>query len=296
MQSTAEWLEQSFLLYSPNAWKVAASFLIVLLLWLLYHLVLRVVNMRLDDARQLYRWRKSTSLLAIGAGAFILSWIWLPVLQSWATFLGLVSAGIVIALQGPITDLAGWLFILFRRPFEAGDRIEIGEHRGDVIDVRLFQFTLLEIGNWVEADQSTGRILHIPNGHIFTHVLANYSRGFTYIWNEIPVLVTFESNWEKAKAILLDIGKKDAEHLSVAAEKEVRRAARRFMIYYPTLTPTVYTSVVDSGIRLTIRYLCEPRRRRGSEQAIWEHILPRIRRESGSGICLSFPADLCSLA
>jgi small-conductance mechanosensitive channel len=94
-----------------------------------------------------------------------------------------------------------------------------------------------------------------------------------YIWNEIPVLVTFESNWEKTKAILLDIGKELAEHLSAAAEKEVRRAARRFMIYYPTLTPTVYTSVMDSGVRLTIRYLCEPRRRRGSEQAIWEHIL-----------------------
>jgi small-conductance mechanosensitive channel len=261
MQSTGAWLEQTLSTYSPNAWKIAASFLIVLLLWLIYQVALRVVNKRLDDALQLYRWRKSISLLVIGAGAFILGWMWLPVLQSWATFLGLVSAGIVIALQGPITDLAGWLFIIFRRPFEAGDRIELGEHRGDVIDIRLFQFTLLEIGNWVEADQSTGRILHIPNGHVFTQALANYSRGFMYIWNEIPVLVTFESNWEKAKAILLNIGKKHAEHLSAAAQKEVRRAARRFMIYYPTLTPTVYTSVEDSGVRL------------GSEQAIWEHIL-----------------------
>ena len=67
---------------------------------------------------------------------------------------------------------------------------------------RIFMFTLMEIGNWVDADQSTGRVIHIPNGKVFKEVLANYSKGFQYIWNEIPVLVTFESNWKKAKEIL----------------------------------------------------------------------------------------------
>jgi hypothetical protein len=76
-----------------------------------------------------------------------------------STFLGLVAAGIAVALKDPLTNLAGWLFILWRRPFTAGDRVQIGEHKGDVIDLRLFRFTLLEIGNWVHADQSTGRLL-----------------------------------------------------------------------------------------------------------------------------------------
>jgi small-conductance mechanosensitive channel len=144
---------------------------------------------------------------------------------------------------------------------------------GDVVDLRIFQFTLLEIGNWVDADQSTGRIIHIPNGKVFTEVLANYSKGFQYIWNEIPVLITFESNWEKAKEILQKIGSKHAEHLSESAKKKLRDAARKFLIFYSKLTPTVYTSVKDSGVLLTMRYLCEPRRRRGSEHAIWEDIL-----------------------
>jgi small-conductance mechanosensitive channel len=264
---------QSWIADHPNAWKLVISLFVILLLWLLSQLALRVINLRMDDARELYRWRKRFSLTAVFMSVAIFAWIWLPVLQSWATFLGLVSAGIALALQAPITNLAAWLFILWRRPFEAGDRIELGQHRGDVIDIRMFQFTLLEIGNWVEADQSTGRVLHVPNGQVFSHALANYSRGFQYIWNEIPVLVTFESDWEKAKEILHEIGRAHAEHLSTVAEKEVLRAARRFMIYYPTLTPTVYTSVEDSGVKLTIRYLCEPRRRRGSEQAIWEDIL-----------------------
>ena len=123
-------------------------------------------------------------------------------------------------------------------------------------------------------------------------VLANYSKGFQYIWNEVPVLVTFESDWEKAKGILQHIEKKHAEHLSEAAEKEVKRAARRYLIFYPTLTPAVYTSVQESGVLLTIRYLCEPRRRRSSEQAIWEDILREFGEMRRYRLCIPHSAIL----
>jgi len=94
-----------------------------------------------------------------------------------------------------------------------GDRIQIGEHAGDVVDLRIFQFTLVEIENWVAADQRTGRVIHVPNGRVFNEVVANYSRGFEYIWNEVPVRVTFESDWEAAKAILQEIANRQATKL-----------------------------------------------------------------------------------
>ena len=107
-----------------------------------------------------------------------------------------------------------------RRPFALGDRIQIGKHSGDVIDIRFFQFTINEIGNWVDADQSTGRIIHIPNGKVFTEAQANFTQGFSHIWNEIGVLVTFESDWEKAKNILEKIVEKHAASLTKAAEQK----------------------------------------------------------------------------
>jgi small-conductance mechanosensitive channel len=185
----------------------------------------------------------------------------------------LITAGLAIALRDPLVNLAGWVFIIWRKPFVVGDRIQIGNNSGDVIDVRIFQFTLMEIGNWVDAEQSTGRIMHIPNGKIFNEVQANYTTGFNYIWNEIPVLVTFESDWKKAKGILTSIINKDAEHLSGTAEEKIKEASRKFMIFYTKLTPIVYISVKDSGVMLTIRYFCDPRRRRESEEKIWEDIL-----------------------
>ncbi|OLC04924.1 MAG: mechanosensitive ion channel protein MscS, partial [Gemmatimonadetes bacterium 13_1_40CM_69_22] len=199
--------------------------------------------------------------------------MWIPGVQALATFLGLLSAGLAIALKDPVADLAGWAFIIWRRPFEVGDRIQIGLHAGDVIDLGLFQFTLNEIGAWVNADQSTGRIIHVPNGKVFTDPVANYNKGFRYIWNEVPVVVTFESDWRKAKQILTKIAIKHAEHLTAQAEQELLAASQQYLINYRKLTPIVYTKVVDSGVQLTIRYLIEPRKRRGTEHAIWEDIL-----------------------
>ncbi|NEP19983.1 MAG: mechanosensitive ion channel family protein, partial [Leptolyngbya sp. SIO4C1] len=107
--------------------------------------------------------------------------------------------------------------------------------------------------------------------------------------NEIPVLITFESDWEKAKALLLEVANEHAEHLSEVAEQRVQAASQKYMIFYSKLTPTVYTSVRDSGVLLTIRYLCEPRHRRGTEQAIWETILRQLAQHSD--IQLAYPTQ-----
>jgi small-conductance mechanosensitive channel len=206
---------------------------------------------------------------------------------SIATFLGLASAGMAIALHDTIANLAGWVFIVSRTPFKVGNRIQIGETSGDVIDIRLFQFSVIEMGNWVQADQSTGRIVHIPNSRVLREPLANYETGFDYIWHEIPVTVTFESNWEKAKEILNEISKTKTEHLSNDAQAQIKRAAMKYLIYFRYLTPIVYTTVLDNGISLTIRYIIKPRKRRSSEQDIWEAILKEFAKHDD--ISLAYP-------
>ncbi|HUF69946.1 MAG TPA: mechanosensitive ion channel family protein [Longimicrobiales bacterium] len=262
---------------------VALVFLLMSLRWL----ILFAVRRRATDARTQYYWRKAVTYTVAVIGLFAIGRLWFAGVGSLATFFGLVGAGLALALKDPVVNLAGWLFILWRRPFRVGDRVQIGNNAGDVIDQRLFQFTLLEIGNWVDADQSTGRLIHIPNGVVFTTPLANYTRGFPYIWNELPVQVTYESNWEKAKKILHEIADERGGQFTQAAEREILAASRHYMIFYSTLRPTVYTSVADSGVVLTIRYLCDARRRRGSAQDIWEDVLRAFAKHDD--IDLAYP-------
>ncbi len=273
MQIVTEWIQNILGISYRLQARLVASLIAIVLLILVHKLIIKIIYQRKKDVRVRYRWRKTSAYVTFGVGVFLVGRIWFEGFQSISTYLGLLSAGLAIAMKDPLVNLAGWGFIVWRRPFGVGDRIQIGEYKGDVIDQRIFMFTLMEIGNWVDAEQSTGRVIHVPNGKVFNDVLANYSKGFQYIWDEIPVLVTFESNWKKAKAILLQIANRQGESLSKSAEDRLKRAARKFMIFYTKLTPTVYTCVKDCGVMLTIRYLCEPRQRRTNAQAIWEEIL-----------------------
>jgi small-conductance mechanosensitive channel len=273
MQQITNFLENSVGISPENQTKILYSILILLVLWILRYSILKVVWRFTEDPKSRYTWKRTVSFTGGLLTVILIGSVWIKAIGQFGTFLGLLTAGIAIALKDPLTNIAGWIFILARKPFGLGDRIQIGNHAGDVIDLRLFQFTLLEIGNWVDADQSTGRIIHIPNGTIFTQTQANYSAGFKFIWNEMPVLVTFESNWTKAKEILSAIVKDHAEKLSAEAERRVIEASKKYMIFYQYLTPIVYTNVKESGVLLTMRYICDARRRRVTEHEIWEDVL-----------------------
>jgi small-conductance mechanosensitive channel len=281
------WLQQEVGLSPALQDRLLATLLIVGGLWLAQRLVLALAYRRAHDPWVRYRWRKTITYLAMLVGLVLIGRIWVERVGSLATFLGLFSAGLAIALKDLVANLAGWAFIVWSRPFDIGDRVQVGPHAGDVIDLHLFQFTLNEIGNWVDADQSTGRIIHVPNGKVLSEPIANYDKGFRYIWSEIPVTVTFESNWKKAKEILEAIATRHAEQLTEQVEKELLEASRRYLIAYTKLTPIVYVRVADHGIRLTLRYLIRSRFRRGSENAIWQDVLDALAGETD--IELAYP-------
>jgi small-conductance mechanosensitive channel len=237
----------------------------------------RIVARTVTEPSSRYQVGKAVAYSAGVLALLILAKVWVQGITGMATYLGLLSAGLAIALQDPLANFAGWLFILVRRPFEVGDRIQVGPHTGDVVDIRIFRVIMLEIGNWVHADQSTGRLIHVPNGWVFKNPVCNYEQAFGYIWNELEVLVTYESNWRRAKEVLTRTVTEHSEQLTPDAAEKILAAADSFHIRFSKLTPVVWTSVADSGIRLTMRYLCKARERRSSASEIWESVLDALQ-------------------
>lgn len=213
--------------------------------------------------------------------------IWSPGVQDALTVLTIIGAGLAIAMREALLSLVGWINLAIRAPYRQGDRIEVNGVRGDVVDIRLFHSTLMEIGGWVHADQSTGRLVHIPNGWVFQHEVYNYTRGFGFIWNELPVTVTFRSDWEAAREIILSLAQESAAIVEQQAAREIRQMSREYLVHYSILTPFVYVHIAENGIRLTLRYLCEARKRRGTDHAITLSLL-RALQEHG-GIELAYP-------
>ena len=274
MNDFIEWLRNLFHVgLSDVQIKVVLTVLIFLVQWIVKRILLRSVNKIQSSQTARYNWRKNISYATNGLAFVGIAFLWSNQFGSFATFLGLLSAGLAIAFKDPIVNMAGWYYIVFRKPFKVGDRIEVDKHVGDVVDISLHEFRVVEIGNWVNGDQSTGRILHIPNMRVFSSVIGNYNALVDYIWDETEVYITYESNWRKAKGLLQEILLKHAPQIYEHAEEELKALSGEFFIQNTKLTPTVYTSIVENGIALSLRYLCKPNRRRVAKEEIWEAVL-----------------------
>lgn len=259
--------------------KIVTTAFILLTGYLLMFGFIGIINKRVRDIKTRHTVRKNVIYIVTITLIIIIFFIWIQNINSITIFLGVAGAGLALALQEVILCIAGWFLILIRHPFETGDRVEINNIKGDIIDIRLFQTSLLEIGNWVDADQSTGRIVNFPNSFVFKYENYNYSRGFEFIWHEIPILLTFESDWERGKEIMTAHARKLAEGLEAEVSRKIDVMRNRYMIYYGKFTPIVYVNIKDSGVELTLRYLTEAKQRRSTQDQLCQAILNDFEKE-----------------
>lgn len=261
--------------------KLVQSLFVFAILYTLKFLSVRLIVSKIEDSKARYRWTRAFSIFINTVLLVLIFRVWFEGVDSIATYFGFLTAGLAFALKDPIANMAGSAFIIYKKPFEIGDRIQVGSVQGDVVDISLFQFSILEIGSWVDADQATGRIVHIPSGQVFIEDQVNYNQAFSHIWNEISVLITFESDWKKAKTLLLEILKSDKFKLGAVTEKKLREASLKFMLPIHKFEPEIYTSIVkEKGINLTLRYLCPVNARRKTEVGIWERVLESFSEHS----------------
>ncbi len=255
--------------------RVIITISILLFLWLTYHFLVRGITPHISRLSARYIWREFVSYSLIALGLILILRLWVDRLEGILTLLSIIAVAATLTLKELILNGACWFVIIWRNLFHLGDRIEIDDQCGDVIDMGLFYFTILEVGNWIDAEQSTGRIIKIPNMLVLTKCLANYSRGLKHIWVEIPVVLTLNGNWECAKDLLIQLAEKYSKKLSKKEEDAINKNNDQIMLF-KKLTSTVYTSIKSGYIVLTMRILCEPRQRREIEHSIWEDILREL--------------------
>lgn len=248
---------------------------IVLARWI----ALRFLRRRLKDRVSFRHWKLNTGYLAALVFVMIALPLWLPSLQGIAAIIGIFGAGILIVNKEILMNISGWFYVVVRKPFEVGNRIGILDLYGDVIDIRLMDFTIIETAHPKLGGQSTGRVVHIPNSALLTQPLSNASKEFAFNWNEIRVPVTLKSDWQKALAIIESIASEKLERISVDDER-LKRSEDLYLIKFNRVRPIVYVEYRGGAVLLTIRHLCEPKNRRILTDQIWREILLRFATEN----------------
>ena len=251
-------------LSDPYAAKAVQSLVLALAVWVLVRIALSVSEKRGKRTSEAPFIIKYAALFFLGIA---LVFIWLEGVGPVLTALTIVAAALTIVSKELILNFMGSFVIFWRELFAIGDRVQVGASSGDVIDKGLFFFTLLETGQTGLSGHSTGRLIKVPNALVLTLPVINATRGAGYVWNEVGLAVSADSDWEAAKKLLLDAvaAYYADEHVDLVRIKEVFEKKR---VFFKKLTPRVYMDVTTGGFLLTLRYLCRSRLTRESRDAI----------------------------
>lgn len=251
--------------YQPLARRLLRGAMAVLLIVTVARAIRVSVIDRMDDTVSSYNVSRILRLVVVLLIALVVISV---IFRNWtaaAVSLGLVSLVLSFALQTPITSFIGWLYILIREPYRVGDRIQIGDATGDVIDLSYFDTTLWEFGGpYLSTDHPSGRIIKFPNANVLSVPVYNYSWPlFPYIWNEISFQVAYDSDLAWVASIMRKVA---SEELGASMMKRIE-TYRQLIVRTPVDQlqvrehPVVLFKVSENTwVEPVVRYLVDPRR------------------------------------
>lgn len=263
---------------------VLSRFAVTLALIILLYIIKRSLCAFIDklnlDSKQIIKYKKIFSTMINVVFIIFIIPIWMYESKDIFTFLGIFSAGLAFAFRDVVANFLGWVIINTQKSFQVGDRIRIGESLGDVLEITWFYTTIIEVmkNDDNTYGQSTGRLISVPNIKVLTEELINETNSFPFIWNEIDISLTVDSNWSKAKELILNIASNKLGNIEEEAKDSLSIVSKTLPIYYENLSHTIYTSIENGKIVLTLRFICRSRNFRNLKHFIVEDILTEFSK------------------
>jgi small-conductance mechanosensitive channel len=269
-------------LADPTVRKMAIVLTGVLVISIASRLLRRSLPRYLASADSRYYARKIITFLGYSGALILVVSVFRDSLGGLSVAIGVASAGIAFALQEVIASVAGWMAISFGGFYETGDRVQLGGIRGDIIDIGILRTTLMELGEWVQSDLYTGRIVRIANSFVFKQPVFNYSGDFPFLWDEIKVPVKYGSDHRLARHILEQVvGDVVPEETSQQAMKSWKSMVRKYLVENARVEPMVTLVITDNWMEFTIRYIVDYKTRRLTKDRLYSRILDEFLGSEG---------------
>jgi small-conductance mechanosensitive channel len=198
---------------------------------------------------------------------------------SVATFAGILTAGIAVALQTVILSGVAYFFFTGRYGVRVGDRVTVGGVTGDVIETGLFRLYLMELGG-TQKQRPTGRIVVFSNSFLFQPSgFFKQVPGTDYAWHEVALTLAPDSDYQLAESRLLAAVESVYGQFREDVERQYAAARRTSPLPLETPKPEGRLRFVDAGREFTIRYPVEMRRAAEIDDLVTRRLLESIDRE-----------------
>lgn len=232
----------------------------------------RLLRKKLPDTRIRYKSQKAVEFFGYLVLIIITISFFTGSIKDFALAIGLLTAGITITLQELILSIAGSFYIFFVRVYKPGDRIEINNIKGDVIDIDSIYTTMMEIGEWVSSDNYSGRIVKLSNAFVFKGPVYNYSKDFPFVWDEFDLPIRYGSDVELAKSIVIRIASETLSEYVSKSISEWNQVVNKYYIENAKVDPTLAITMTDNWIQFNLRYIVDYKKRRYTKHLLNELI------------------------
>ena len=272
LDRTPSWLRSA-------PWDWIAALVLLAGAVLAYQVLTRQISSHVADAEKRHLYRKRAGYVVALFVVLVLAVAFFEEIRRLGTVLGFLGAGLAIALREYVASFLAWFYIMGQRNITLGSRIEVAGVRGDVIDIGVLKLTLVEVRGEGLGEQSSGRLVTLPNFKVLTDPVYHFTLGSPYVWDEMEFSVTFESDWGKARELLERIGQEVFEPHREEIEAGFHQLEHDYAFRYGVTTPIVYTSVGSNGVQLKLRYLTHVRQRRNNRDQISRRVLELFAAE-----------------
>jgi small-conductance mechanosensitive channel len=261
--------------------KFAAAAIGILLIHATFRLLEQTLPRRFGQADARYRVRKFLVFSGYVTILLFVTILFEDRLGRLSFAIGVAGAGVAVALQDVVASIAGAFAIGFSSLYATGDRVQIGDTRGDVIDIGLLRTTLIEVGNWVNRDLYSGRIVLVPNSMVFKGPVFNYKQGFGFIWDEIKVVFTTTSDCQLAREMLLRVAKETVGEYLVEAQTSWKTVSDYYRNAKPALESTVALVVNAGSLEFSVNYVVDYTKRSGMKDQLFTKIVAEVAKSDG---------------
>ena len=247
----------------------------------------RIVNTKIENTDHRYRVRKAVNFIGYFLIVLILLLIYGDRLGNLGVALGVAGAGVTFALQEVIVSFAGWLNIILSGTPSVGQRVKIGDAKGDIIDIGVMRTTIMEMGDWVEGDLYNGRIITLANSYVFKERIHNYSAEYPFLWDEVKVPIRTESDHELARKVFSKVVNEICEDYAIKSEKGWKNMANKFRVEQANVRPMVRLKFDQNWITFTLRYIVDYKSRGTTKDKIYTALLDEIAKHDSITIATS---------
>ena len=250
-----------------------STFFVLLVFYIIKKLGKIFINKKTEGKTEFF-FNQSFKVVINFIEIIILISIWADSIKSLVTLISVISAAMTIALREMILNFFCGIYIKTKKPFKVEDRIEIENLRGDVMNISLLDFEVLEVSTKEENGQSTGVVVNFPNSIVLSKPVKNINKGFKYVWNELLIKVKYDSDLVKNKKNIYKIinNIETIKNIPKKMKSQIKSMTAENRIYFNKYDPMIYTKIVDDHVELTVRYLMHPKKARYVESVIWNKI------------------------